>query len=140
MTVIETSISISKPVEKVFAFITDFENQKKLNPSLSEVIVSGKVAVGTKVVYKGTVMGRAFEANNEIVALEPNKKLAIKTKAAPPASDVTNTFTLEKDASGTKLHAAMDCVVFPGTEGMVVPSLKSSLDQTLDAMKKALEG
>jgi carbon monoxide dehydrogenase subunit G len=140
MTIIESSISISKPVEKVFEFITNFENQKVLNPSLSEVVVSGKLAVGTKIKYKGTVMGRAFEANNEIVALEPNKKLGIKTIAAPPASDVTNTFTLEKDGSGTKLHIAMDCVVFPGTEGMVVPSLKGSLDQTLAATKKALGG
>ena len=140
MTIIETSISINKPVEKVFEYITDFENQKKLNPSLSEVLVSGKIAVGTKITYKGTVMGRAFQTENEITALEPNKKIAIKTKAAPPASDVTNTFTLEKDGSGTKLHTAMDAVVFPGTEGMVVPTLKNSLDQTLAGIKKALEG
>ena len=140
MTIIESSVSIGKPVEKVFEFITDFENQKKLNPTLSEVVVSGKLAVGTRVKYKGTVMGRTFETDNEIVTLEPNKKLGIKTIAAPPASDVTNTFTLEKDGGGTKLHTAMDCVVFPGTEGMVVPTLKNSLEQTLTAIKKALEG
>jgi len=140
MTIIETSVSISKPVEKVFEFIANFDNQKALNPSLTEIVVDGKLAVGTKIKYKGTVMGRAFETENEIVELEPNKKLSIKTRAAPPASDVTNTFTLEKEGSGAKLHAAMDAVVFPGTEGMVVPTLKNSLDQTLAAMKKAIEG
>lgn len=146
MTIIEASVSISKPVEKVFAYLTDLQNQKKLNNTLTDIIVSGPVAVGTKVKYKGIVMGRAFETENEIVALEPNKKFAVKTKAAPPASDVTNTYILEKDGSGTKLTTQMDTVItpagmpsMPGMEDMVKNQLKSTLDQTLAAMKKAIE-
>jgi carbon monoxide dehydrogenase subunit G len=143
MPIIEASVSVSKPVEKVFEFITNFDNQKKLNNMLTEIIVSGPIAVGTKIKYKGTVMGRAFETENEIVSLEPNKKLGIKTKAAPPASDVTNTYLLEKDGSGTKLTTQMDTVItggFPGVEDMVKNQLKTTMDQTLAAMKKAIEG
>lgn len=140
MTIIQTSISINKPVEKVFEFITNLENQKAISPTITEVVLGGKVAVGMKFKYKGTVMGRSFETNQEIVALEPNKTLGIKTIAAPPASDVTNTFTLEKEGAGTKLHASMDCVIMPGTEGMVAPQLKNALDQSLGAIKKALGG
>ncbi len=142
MPIIEASVSVSKPVEKVFEFITNFDNQKKLNNMLTDIIVGGPVAVGTKVKYKGTVMGRAFETENEIVTLEPNKVFGIKTKAAPPASDVTNTYLLEQDGSGTKLTAQMDTVItggFPGVEEMVKNQLKSTLDQTLAAMKKAIE-
>jgi uncharacterized membrane protein len=144
MTVVETSVTIGKPVEQVFKFITDLQNQTKLNDMLTEVSVEGPVAVGTRFKTKGKVMGRDFETDNEIVTLEANKKLGIKTLAAPPASDVTNTYTLEKDGNGTKLTIAMDSVIMtggmPGMEDMVKTQLKTGLDGTMAAIKKALEG
>ena len=140
MAVIETSISINQPVEKVFEYITDVAKQKDLNPMINEVVMEGAMAVGSRYKIKMTVAGRAFESVNEIVALEPNKTFGIKTLANPPASPVTNTYTLEKEGSGTKLHIAMDAVVMPGTEGMVVPQLKAGLDTTLASMKKAMGG
>ena len=140
MATIETSISIKKPVEKVFEFLTNVGNQKALNPAISDVIISGKVAVGTRYTVKSKYGSREFSSENEIVKLEPNKTFAVKTLAAPPASDVTNTYTLEPDGAGTKLHLAMDAVVMPGTEGMVVPQLRAGLDTALAAMKKQLDG
>jgi len=85
-------------------------------------------------------MGRTFESENEIVAIEPNSKFSVKTLAAPPASDVTNVYTLEKEGSGTKLHLSMDAVVFPGTENLVIPQLRAGLDTALGLIKKAVEG
>jgi hypothetical protein len=77
------------------------------------------------------------------MALDPNKKFAVKTLAAPPASDVTNTYMLEKDGTGTKLTATMDAVVMtmgmPGMEDMVKNQLKGALDGTLAIIKKTLE-
>lgn len=140
MATVETSISINKPVEKVFDFLTDLQNQKALNPSITEVVVGGKVAVGTRYKIKGTVMGRTFESENEIVAIEPNQKFSVKTLAAPPASDVTNVYTLEKDGSGTKLRLSMDAVIYPGTENMVVPQLRAGLDTALASLKKLIDG
>jgi carbon monoxide dehydrogenase subunit G len=137
---VETSISISKPVEKVFNFLTDLQNQKALNSSITDVVFSGKVAVGTRYKIKGTVMGRTFESENEIVAIEPNKKFSVKTLAAPPASDVTNVYTLEKEGSGTKLSLSMDAIVFPGTENLVIPRLRAGLDTALASIKKIIEG
>ncbi len=140
MATIETSISIAKPVEQVFAYLTDVQNQKSLNPMITEVVTDGKMGVGSRYKIKMNVMGRPFESENEIVALEPNKTYAVKTLAAPPASPVTNTYTLEPDGAGTKLHLAMDAVVMPGTEGMVVPQLRAGLDTALAGIKKGLGG
>jgi carbon monoxide dehydrogenase subunit G len=140
MSAVETSISINKPVEKVFDFLTNLQNQKALNSSITDVLINGKVAVGTRYKIKGTVMGRTFESENEIVAIEPNKKFSVKTLAAPPASDVTNVYTLEKDGSGTKLHLLMDAVIYPGTENLVVPQLRAGLDTALATMKKLMDG
>ena len=140
MPAIETSININQPVEKVFAFLADIQNQKSLNPSITDVVMDGPLAVGSRYKIKMSVMGRHFESENEIVAIEPNKKFGIKTLAAPPASPVTNTYTLESDGSGTKLHLSMDAVVMPGTEGVVVPQLRAGLDTALAAMKKQMDG
>ena len=140
MATVETSISINKPVETVFDFLTNLQNQKALNASITDVVYSGKVGVGTRYKIKGTVMGRTFESENEIVAIEPNQKFSVKTLAAPPASDVTNVYTLEKEGSGTKLHLSMDAVIYPGTENMVMPQLRAGLDTALAAMKKAMGG
>ena len=85
-------------------------------------------------------MGRTFESENEIVAIEPNQKFSFKTLAAPPASDVTNVYTLEKEGSGTKLHLSMDAVIYPGTENLVVPQLRAGLDTALAAVKKLMDG
>ncbi len=136
---VETSISIKQPVEKVFAYITDVQNQKAMSTYITEIKTSGKMAVGMHYTVKLNVGGRQTESENEIVALEPNKKFAVKTLAKPPASPVTNTYTFEKDGAGTKVSLSMDAVVMPGTEGMVVPQLRAGLDTQLAGMKKALE-
>ena len=138
MSVIETSISISHPPAKVYPYLTDLQKQKDLNPSITAVEVDGKLAVGTHYKIKMSLSGREFVIENEIAALEPNKTFGVKTLAAPPAAPVTNTYTLEADGKGTKLHLAMDAVVMPGTEGMVVPQLRAGLDTALAGIKKAL--
>lgn len=144
MAIIESSISINRPVEQVFEFLVDLQNQKALNPVVAEVVISGKPAVGTTFKTKGTVMGRSFETDNEIVALETNAKFGIKTHAPPPASDVTSTYTLEKEGDGTILHLAMDVAILaggvPGMDDMVKNQVKAGLDAGLKAIQKALGG
>lgn len=141
MTIIESSISLGKPVEQVFEFITNLENQKKLSEYISGVEASGPVQVGMRYKVKTTTAGRTFESVNEVIALEPNKKFAVKTIAAPPASDVTNTYLLEKEGNGTKLTIQMDAVVMAmGMEEMVKAQLKTGLDMSLAAFKKAMGG
>ena len=104
MTILETSVKISKPVEKVFEFITDLENQKKLSTYITGIEVSEPLKLGTKYKIQTTSMGHVNSTLNEVVSFEPNQRLGVKTFAAPPASDVTNTYILEKDGDGTKLH------------------------------------
>lgn len=141
MTIIESSITINKPVEKVFEFLTNLENQKKLSPYISGIEVPGPLKVGTRYVIKTTTAGRTFESTNEVVALEPNKKFSVKTIAKPPASDVTSTYLLEKAGAGTKLTTQMDTVVMAmGMEAMVTNQLKASQDTVLASIKKAVEG
>jgi uncharacterized protein YndB with AHSA1/START domain len=140
MALIDSTVQINVPVEKVYAFLTNLENQKHLGAGVTEVVVNGPIAVGTRYTIKGQAYGRAYSTENEIVALEPNKRFGIKTLAPPPASPVTNTYTLAPEGSGTKLTLTMDAVIFPGTEGMVKPQLVKALDTGNATLKKLLEG
>jgi len=141
MTIIESSIEINRPVETVYAFLTNLENLKKQNPGITAVTANGPFAVGTHYITKGQVMGREYTTETEIVAVEPNKKLGLKTLAAPPASPVTNTYILEPSGSGTKLTCSMDAVVMGfGMEEMIKGQLKSAIDTGNAALKKAIEG
>jgi len=147
MATIETSVSISKSAEEVFAFITNLDNQKKLSSYITGVQVNGPVQLGTKYVIETTSMGNVIKTNNEVVAFEPNKKFGVKTLAAPPASDVTNTYVLDSEGSGTKLTLQMDAVLvppgmpnMPGMEDMMKKQMLTGLETSMQAMKKAIEG
>jgi uncharacterized membrane protein len=147
MTVLETSVKISKPVAQVFEFITNLDNQKKLSSYITGVQVSEPLKVGTKYKIQTTSMGHVNETLNEVVAFEPNKKFGVKTFAPPPASDVTNTYILEEDGGGTKLIMQMDAVLtppgmpnMPGMEDMMKKQMMAGFEATLSTMKKAIEG
>ena len=147
MATIETSVNINKPVEKVFEFITDLENQKKLSTYITGIEVSEPLKLGTKYKIETTSMGYKNVTNNEVIAFEPNKKLGVKTFAAPPASDVVNTYVLEPTGDGTKLSLLMDAVLtpagmpnMPGMEDMMKKQMVTGLETTLNAMKKLIEG
>ena len=147
MAVIESSVRISKPVEQVWAFLTDLENQKKLSSYITGIELGEPLKVGTRYKIETTSMGMKNVTTNEVVSFEPNKTFGVKTLAAPPASDVTNTYTLEPDGDGTKLTLLMDAVLIPagmpsmpGMEDMMKTQMKTGLDTTMTAMKKAIEG
>lgn len=147
MTILEFSTKINKPVEAVFEFLTNLENQKKLSQYITGIEVSEPLKVGTRYKIQTTTMGRTVETMNEVVAFEPNKKFGVKTFAPPPASDVTNTYLLEPDGSGTKLVLQMDAVLtppgmpnMPGMEDMMKKQMSATFEATLSTMKKAIEG
>jgi carbon monoxide dehydrogenase subunit G len=147
MATLELSTKIGKPVEKVFEWITNLDNQKKLSSYITGIEFKAPLKVGSKYKIKTTSMGNNIETTNEVVSLEPNKKFGVKTLAAPPASDVTNTYLLEKDGSGTKLTLQMDAVLtpagmpsMPGMEDMMKKQMMAGFETTLAALKKAIEG
>ena len=147
MTILEFSTKIDKPVEAVFEFLTNLEIQKKLSQYITGIEVSEPLKVGTRYKIQTTTMGRTVETLNEVVAFEPNKKFGVKTFAPPPASDVTNTYLLEPDGSGTKLVLQLDAVLvppgmpsMPGMEDMMKKQMATTFESVLAAMKKAIEG
>ncbi|MFQ5594038.1 MAG: SRPBCC family protein [Anaerolineae bacterium] len=100
---IEASVVINRPIEEVFAFVTDSE---KMSHWMSELVEAkqtseGPVGVGTTYMAVATPLGRRAESTQEVVEYEPNRKFAFKSTSGPVASK--DNYTFESVAGGTKV-------------------------------------
>ncbi len=100
---IEASVVINRPIEEVFAFVTDFEKAPQWMSELVEAkqTSEGPVGVGTTISAVASPLGRRIESTQEVVEYEPNAKYAIKSTSGPVASK--DGYTFEAVAGGTKI-------------------------------------
>lgn len=146
MAIIEVSTKINKPAEQIFAHVTNPDNMK--NEYVVSIEFDSPLKVGT--IYKTKVkstLGVVNEIVSEVIAFKKNKVYGTKTFGTPPASDVTSTYILEADGSGTKVTMKTDAVLMPpgmpsmpGMEDMIKKQMMAGYETTLVALKKALEG
>ena len=98
----EKSITIAKPVEEVFAFVSDVANFAKWNKQAgqSEQSSEGPVGLGTK--YRGSYdfMGRTMQWVSEIVEFEANRKAVQHIRMGP--TEMTMGWFLEPVEGGTR--------------------------------------
>src|SRR5512143_291695 len=105
---IELSIVINRPVEEVFAFLSDFENNPKWQSTSVEArkISEGPVGAGTTYQAVTTILGRRINSEQEITQYEPNRLVARKSTAGPFPFEVEVKF--ERAEGGTRVTAAID--------------------------------
>ncbi len=146
MALIETSIKINASPEKIFSYVSSLDSLK--NEYVVGIEADGPIKLGTKIKTKiKSTLGAVNEITSQVVAYEANKKFGTKTFAAPPASDVTSTYILEPDGSGTKVTMQTEAVLMPpgmpsmpGMEDMMKKQMVAGYDAALAALKKKLEG
>jgi len=146
MALIETSIKIDLPADKIFSYVSSLDSLK--NEYVVSVEADGEIKLGTKIKTKiKSTMGAMTEITSQVVGYELNKLFSTKTFAAPPASDVTSTYILEADGSGTKLTLQTEALLtppgmpsMPGMEEMMKKQMITTYNSTLAALKKKLEG
>src|SRR5689334_15709066 len=112
MTSVSSSTTINQPVEKVFSFVSDIENQMKMQPGILAVKVTppGPVAVGSLLHYTTEYAGKKYESAVQVSAYEPNKKWATKTTTPKPVETV---YSFEPAGAGTKMTISTELV--PGS-------------------------
>jgi len=78
------TLTINRPVDQVFAFFADAENDPKWRPAVKHIKRTGPLAVGTR--YEQQVAGpggRSIPADIEVTAFEPNSYVAFRVIAGP---------------------------------------------------------
>lgn len=138
----EKIIKINRPINEVFAFISNMENGPKWQPELSEVrrITKGPVKIGSQFSSARIIMGQKMVTIIEFVAYEPNSKYTIKSITGPLPFEQTTLF--ESTAEGTKLTTKIE--LYPSGdmaqgESMLAESLKQEMETDFDGLKKLLE-
>jgi uncharacterized protein YndB with AHSA1/START domain len=137
------SQEINAPVEKVFAFSTDFRNNSKWQDGVIETTQTpdGPTQVGTKVKDVRTFLGQKMDSTFEVTEFEPNRKVAFKSTSGPIQFMFVQKF--ESTGNGTKVsvHVEMEAKgFFKLAEGALGNTLKKTFEEQSAKLKSILEG
>ena len=96
-------VKVNRPVEKVFAWLTNPENQGKFDKgSLKmEALTPGSWRTGSQFRELRDLGGRKTEVLSELAELEPNRRFVVHSKTGP---GWIGTWNFEPDGAGTRLH------------------------------------
>jgi uncharacterized protein YndB with AHSA1/START domain len=105
MTTIAQSIVVERPVEEVFAFVTDARNNPRWQSAAglqqTQQTPEDPVGVGTRITEVWRFMGRSSESTSEVTEYEPNKKYT-RRLIAGTSPIVRGEYTFEPVAEGTR--------------------------------------
>ena len=96
-------LKVNRPVDKVFAWLTNADNQGKFDKSSlkMEVLTPGPWRPGSQLRELRNLGGRKTEVLSEIAELEPNRRFVVRSKTGP---DWLGIWNFEPDGAGTHLH------------------------------------
>ncbi len=142
MAKIEITLDINRPVEDVFAFVSNSENLPRWRATALEVKKTFEGPPGVGGVFKGryAFLGRQFEGDLVITAHEPNRTYAAKLAAGP--FPLETRYTLEPSEGGTRLNFVAEGEpggFFKLAEPLVVSLAKRSYEADLHNLKEMLE-
>jgi len=136
------SEQINAPIEKVFAYVTDFRKNAEWQDGVieSSQTPDGPTGKGTKFKTVRTFLGQKLEATGDVTEFEPNKKFAFKSDSGPIKFSLMQTF--ESAGGGTKvnMHVEMEAGgFFKLAEGALAGNFKKTFEDQAQKLKSILE-
>jgi uncharacterized protein YndB with AHSA1/START domain len=136
------TVTINRPVDAVFAYVTDGMNGSKWRSGVLETEhVSGS---GVGAVYRQGVKGpggRRVAADYEVTAFEPGRRMAFKAIAGPVRP--TGEFRFADVDGGTRLTFSLDAQLSGWKAVLMGGLVQKTMDAevaALDRLKGILEG
>lgn len=143
MTTVKMGVTIARPVEDVFAVLSDVENVPRWSSSTVEekLITPGPLRVGSRrrAVIK-TVAGRTMVNEAEMVELEPNRRMVVELVDSPIPTRIDIAFAATNGATRLDWTAKFS---FRGVLRLFGPPLalfyRRSFQKDLDRLKRLME-
>jgi uncharacterized protein YndB with AHSA1/START domain len=137
----EVTIHLNKPVEQVFAFLTDTSQLSTWQSNLikSEQLTEGPLRKGSRFREIRRINNKETEIQGEITALEPNKRLETKTATKPQAMV---SYSLDPEQGGTRLSykfALVTSGLMRLLEPMIASSIKKDTEADFETLRRILE-
>jgi uncharacterized protein YndB with AHSA1/START domain len=138
----EISTTIKRPVEEVFAVMSDASKNPWWLLGVSETTKTsdGPIGVGTTWHGVGKFLGRRMESDTVYAEFEPNRKLTLEATTPFP---MTIAFTLESVSGGTRVEQVVDAEpggFFKLAGPLLVAAAKRQLKNDLDNFRDLMEG
>jgi len=129
----QKSVTINRPIDAVFAYVTDGMNGAKWRPGVLDTEhVSG---TGVGAVYRQGVKGpggRRVAADYEVTAFEPGKRMAFKAIAGPVRP--TGEFRFEPADGGTRVTFSLDAELSGLKKLLMGGAVQKTMDAEVDAL------
>ena len=134
----EKNIFIEKPVDTVFAFVTDMYKVKSWLPLKDIRPLKGEeVRVGATFVQNFEFMGQQFEVITEITQFEVPRVFAFKMIQGPPCL-LTNIMTFEPVGEGTQVKMIGEAEL-SGPLKLMAPVMTVAVGKQLDVQLRKLK-
>src|SRR5574341_2376769 len=139
---IESTTVINRPIEDVFAVLSNLENNPKWDSVALEAkkTSEGPIGVGTtwRIVQKA--LGQRLEIVAEFTEYEPNQKTTLKSKSGPFPIEVRRTYKPVDD--GTQVNFVLEAQpggFFKLAEPLLTRMVKRGIETDLATMKDLME-
>jgi uncharacterized membrane protein len=105
---INYSIVIERPLEEVFAYVTDIENMPVWSSEVEKArkTSEGPMGIGTTFSSTAKILGRQIENTIEVTEYEPNSKWSLKPTSGPVSGEIEYHF--EPVNGDTKFSVSLD--------------------------------
>lgn len=129
---VEYSVEVAAPVEKVFAFATDWKCMEKIGPKDAEIkvekLTEGPIGIGTKWRISGIMVGRKMDDVVEYVEFEENRRVRTRLVSSNTMKRFYVTAVFEATDGGTKYTEIWDYELPYGVLGKLIDKLKVRKD------------
>lgn len=137
------AVIIARPLDEVFAFVSDARNRPAWDESVdSEELTSPEpIGVGSTVRTRMRSMGRDYEIDWEIVAHEPPTHQRIESTAGPFST--TLVYELAGDGDGTSVRFSVTgrpSGMLRVMQPLIARNAQRNLDEGFARLKAVLEG
>jgi uncharacterized protein YndB with AHSA1/START domain len=138
----KTSLVIRRPVEDVFAFVSNYQNSARWVTGAMEhtKVSTGPIGVGTVIRTTGWAMGLRIEATRIVTAYEPYSRYAFKSEYRQVP--LTTTFLFEPIQGGTRLTVVVEgepTGLFKAATPFILGTIRQQFEGDLRRLKALLE-
>lgn len=134
---VERTVTVQQPVEKVFAYLSDFTTTEEWDPpTVSTTRTSGDGGVGTTYHNVSKFLGKETEVDYEVVQVVPNERFELAGTTAGMTLHDTITFTTQGAETSVTYRAEMQP---EGAAKLAAPLLDGGLELLGSRVASSLE-
>jgi uncharacterized protein YndB with AHSA1/START domain len=140
----EATVVIDRPIEEVFAFLADGENDPKFSPRVLEIAKTTEGPPGVGTVYASTVKDAGMKTRREfkLTAFEPPTRIRWAEVSKNLVTAPEGGYDLVRDGSGTQV-TVYNVLEGHGPGKLIAPlalrSARKGADDFANAIKRAVE-